>query len=766
MFQLLFKYPSTVFTKGRFVLLGSWPGWLLVVLIVLSAVGLGVFLRFRMRDAAPKLRSWRVWVIWALQSTMIALVLVLLWQPAVTVAELSSQQNIIAVLLDDSRSMAIADSGGNGSMTREAAAIQSMQSGVLAGLQRRFQTRVYRLDAKAVRAATLDGIKPEAAATHISDSLAQFVKDTADLPIGAIVLLTDGAENSSGPEASNVDADAMNALHNRQLPVHTVGFGRERLGHDVELTDVNVASSAVADARMNATVSFRQRGFAGAKATLQIRDGDKTLATREVALGTDGAIQSENLYFSAGDAGAKSLQFSVGPITGEENTANNALARLLNVTNEKRRILYIEGEPRWEYKFIRRAAEDDPTIQIVSMLRTTENKIYRQGISSPTELADGFPVRAEDLFGYQGIIIGSVEADYFTPLQQELIREFVDRRGGGLLFLGGRSSLADGGWGASGDASLLPTFLPNGRGTFHREPATVQLTSAGADSPITRLVDDEVKNADRWRKLTYLMDYQDAGTPKPGAMVLAEMNVGRRRLPLLVTQNYGSGRTAVMATSGTWRWQMSQPLGDTAHDLFWQQLLRWLVSESQGRVVANVSATTLTDSGAIQVTARVRDKQYMPAPDASVTAHFLGPDNTNAMVDMLPVANSPGDFHVEWTAEKPGAYSVEVTAQGAKGGSGAEGPGRDVITFQRTDGVAENFHTERNRELLENLAAQTGGRYWRPDELAKLPSEISYSPAGISVNDTKELWNMPIVFLVLFALIFGEWLLRRRWGVV
>jgi hypothetical protein len=342
----------------------------------------------------------------------------------------------------------------------------------------------------------------------------------------------------------------------------------------------------------------------------------------------------------------------------------------------------------------------------------------------------------------------------------------VDRRGGGLLFLGGRSSLADGGWGASGDASLLPTFLPNGRGTFHREPATVQLTLAGADSPITRLVDDEAKNADRWRKLTYLMDYQDAGTPKPGAMVLAEMNVGRRRLPLLVTQNYGSGRTAVMATSGTWRWQMSQPLGDTAHDLFWQQLLRWLVSDSQGRVVANVSATTLTDSGAIQVTAKVRDKQYMPAPDASVTAHFLGPDNTNAMVDMLPVANSPGDFHVEWTAEKPGAYSVEVTAQGAKGGPGAEEPGRDVITFQRTDGVAENFHTERNRELLENLAAQTGGRYWRPDELAKLPSEISYSPAGISVNDTKELWNMPIVFVVLFALIFGEWLLRRRWGVV
>jgi hypothetical protein len=92
--------------------------------------------------------------------------------------------------------------------------------------------------------------------------------------------------------------------------------------------------------------------------------------------------------------------------------------------------------------------------------------------------------------------------------------------------------------------------------------------------------------------------------------------------------------------------------------------------------------------------------------------------------------------------------------------------GRDVVTFQRSNGVAENFHTEQNRTLLENLSTRTGGKYWQPEELAKLPNEISYSPAGISVRDTKELWNMPIVFLILLALIASEWLLRRKWGVV
>ena len=179
-------------------------------------------------------------------------------------------------------------------------------------------------------------------------------------------------------------------------------------------------------------------------------------------------------------------------------------------------------------------------------------------------------------------------------------------------------------------------------------------------------MDDPAKNIERWKKLTYLMDYQDAGTPKPGATVLAEMNAGGRKLPLLVTQNYGRGRTAVMATSGTWRWQMSQPLGDPAHDLFWQQLLRWLVLDSPGPVVVTASTQTLMDDGHIQLSASVRDKEYMPAPDAQVTAHFIGPDGISAMVDMTPAANNPGVFHADWTAEKPGSYLAEVTAAGRK----------------------------------------------------------------------------------------------------
>ena len=561
-------------------------------------------------------------------------------------------------------------------------------------------------------------------------------------------------------------AEALAALRNRHLPVHTIGLGRETAAHDVELEEVSAPQSAVAEARLTANVSFVQHGFSGDKARLNVRDGAKLLAAREVTFLPDGVLQTEPLFFGAGAAGAKSLQFSVERLPGEENPGNNALTRPVLVTANKRRVLYIEGEPRWEFKFIRRAEDNDPTVQIVSMLRTSENRIYRQGIAGPEELADGFPVRPEDLFGYAGIIIGSVDAEYFTPLQQELLREYVDRRGGGVLFLGGRSALSDGGWGASPLRDVLPTSLPAGRSSFHRNPATVELTAAGVDSPITRLLEDPVRNAQRWKKLTYLADYEDPGSPKPGATVLAEMNVGRRKLPLLVTQNYGHGRTAVLATGGTWRWQMSEALGDPAHDLFWQQLLRWLVADSPGPVAASVAEHTLLDQGQVHLAALVRDRQFQPAGTAHVTAHLLGPAGVNALVEMQPSAEEAGMFRAEWTAEKPGPYVAEITADAASGAMTPGALGRDALMFERDDGVAENFHTEQNRGLLEQLAAQTGGRYWKLSELKNLPRDMAYSEAGISVRSTKELWNMPVVFLLLLVLLLGEWLLRRKWGVV
>ena len=761
MFQFLFKYPSPVFTKGRFVLLSEWPAWLLLVLILAAAAGLALLIRWRLSNSQTTLQGRRAGTIWVMQSSLVALVLFLLWQPAIIVGELSSRQNIIAVVIDDSRSMAIADSDGR---TREAAAILALKSGALAALNQRFQTRIYRLGNGLAPVSEPDAITPGEGATHIGAGLEQLVRETEDLPVGAIVLLSDGSENSAEMNGGEIGSDALQVLKERHLPVHTIGFGNEEHAHDIEMEDVSVAASAAANSRIAATVTLTQHGYSGRKTILTVRDGDKTLIEREITLAADGYLQSESLFFPAGASGAKSLTFAMTPLPGEESLLNNAVARPILISDAKRRILYVEGEPRWEYKFIRRAEEDDPTVQLVSMLRTSENKLYRQGIGDPNELAEGFPVRAEDLFSYSGIIIGSVAANYFTPFQQELLREYVDRRGGGILFLGGSSSLSDGGWGASNLNDLLPTFLPPGNHNFHRNPASVELTASGIDSPITRLLDDPEKNAERWKKLTYLADFEDPGSPKPGATELVDMHVGRRKLPLLVTESYGLGRTGILATGGTWRWQMSEALGDPSHDLFWQQLLRWLVAESPGPVAASIPARLLMDEGAVQITAQVHDKTFQPAPDAHVTAHIIGPEGVDALVELRPSQNTPGLYETDWTAEKPGTYLAEVIAEVQ--GSQSQELGRTTLTFQREDGVAENFHTEQNRRLLEQLASETGGRDWKLSELKNLPRDISYSEAGISVRSTKELWDMPVIFLLLIGLPISEWLLRRKWGVI
>lgn len=309
---------------------------------------------------------------------------------------------------------------------------------------------------------------------------------------------------------------------------------------------------------------------------------------------------------------------------------------------------------------------------------------------------------------------------------------------------------------------MLPVELPARRNTFHREPAKAELTTRGIDSLITRLEDDPTRNAARWKALPPLADFQETGAPKPGAMVLAELaSTTGRRWPLLATQNYGRGRVAVLATGGTWKWQMLQDSKDTSHERFWQQLLRWLAADTRGRVTALTSETVINDAARIQLRADIRDDNYLPLAEATAEARLIGPGGLADSVPLLPDPQTPGQYTAEWQAPEAGSYLVEVVARRAE-----KEIGRDVATFRREDGQAENFRTEQNRDLLERLAAQTGGRYYTPANASDLVDEIDFSEAGLSVRETHDLWDMPLAFILLAALKATEWLLRRRWGAV
>jgi hypothetical protein len=169
----------------------------------------------------------------------------------------------------------------------------------------------------------------------------------------------------------------------------------------------------------------------------------------------------------------------------------------------------------------------------------------------------------------------------------------------------------------------------------------------------------------------------------------------------------------------------------------------------------------LSDETRVPIRVEVRDKQYKPVMNAKVQARFMGPDGVSATMELSPVPLEEGIYGGEWTAEKPGSYVADIIA-----GREQEEIGRDVLSFRREDGVAEGFHTSQNRELLEKLSQQTGGRYYKPSEASKLANEISYSEAGITTRETRDLWDMPVIFLLLLSIRAAEWLLRRKWGVV
>src|SRR5260221_11769197 len=269
MFEFLFKYPATVFSRGQFVLLAPWPVWLLVVAI-LAAAGALAWHVSRHRGLPSGVRPVMVWLV---ETALVGLVLFLLWHPAITIATLRPQQNVVAVLVDDSRSMAVPENG----TTRLAQAEKLLNGGLLANLEKKFQVRLYRFGKNLERIQKVDQLSGTATATNIGAGLQQTLAEASNLPLGAVVLLSDGAANSGG-----IDLETIGQIRRAHVPVHTIGFGREKLARDVEVSDVSLPPRALADSRLSAEITFRQFGCTREKARLAVREGDRLLASPEV----------------------------------------------------------------------------------------------------------------------------------------------------------------------------------------------------------------------------------------------------------------------------------------------------------------------------------------------------------------------------------------------------------------------------------------------------------------------------------------------------
>lgn len=746
MFELLFKYSRTTFEQGDFLFASGWPLWLLVVVSLAATIGIGYSLLQR-RDS---LSLVRLIALAGLQTAMVTLVLVLLWQPALSSDTLRAKDNTVALLLDTSASMSYGEAGES----RLQQAVAALNDGVLEDLSATLETRLYAFSKDSITIDSLEQVPPPGAATHLGDAVLGVLREARTSALGAVVLISDGADNSN-----ELDTARLAEIAGFGVPVYTVGVGRETIPEDVELESVIMTTQVTAGSRISAQVSIRHARPGTVR--LKVYDGDAILSSEELTLPDRDGVTTHWVDFDVGDVGVKDLRFVLDAIPGERNTVNNVQSRVIEVPAERRHILYIEGEPRWEYKFIRRAVEENSPIRLASLLRTTPNKFYRQGIDDPTELENGFPEDRETLFNYDALIIGSFEAAALTSEQLDNISAFVSERGGSLLMLAGLRGLADGGWGNSVVADVLPAHLPDiDATTFLRLPAKVSLTPAGEDSLLTRLDSDRDANIALWEEMPDIADYQYLDGLKPGAETLLEVDIQGTNHPLLVHQRYGRGHAFILATGGTWRWQMQLPSEDQRHETFWRQMLRALVSSSPRPVVLSAERLFYADDTEITLRAEVKNKEYLPVANAavsvSVTTDVGGPAQ---VIEMQAIPGEFGMYAATIQADRTGMYRFEVEAR-----LGEESLGEARLAVRRADGIVEHFQIQQNRSLLENLAKMTGGRYFSLDNLDALPETIQFSDAGILETKVLDLWNMPIVFLLLLLLKTGEWLLRLFWG--
>lgn len=752
--ELLFKYRPVVFDRGEFGFGAGRPA--VLVVLGLGLLGAGVLWSYRRIGGRTTPRG-RVLLI-ALRGAALALLLVLLLRPVLVVSTAVPERNAVGILLDGSVSMALSDEG-EGRESR--AAIQARLFGdpgvpVPAALAERFQLRWFRFARGAERIGDPALVTPTGGRSDLGLALDDARRDLGAVPLAALVLVSDGADNADSSVTRAVLAAAAAGI-----PVHTVMIGRDRLHRDLELVRLDAPRATLTGSNVLVEALVRQSGAVGDSAELVVEEDGRIVARRRFATPGDGQATAVRLPVALSELGARTVTARVTPIEGEAVTRNNERRLLVSVVDREERILYFEGEPRFEFAFLRRAAEPDSNLRVVGLQRTARNKYLRLGVEDSLDLLGGFPRSREELYRYRGLILGSVEASEFTGDQLRMVGDFVSRRGGGLLLLGGRRAFTEGGYRDTPLEDVMPVILGTRADTGFFRELRVGLTPVGLTHPVTQL-----GAMGLWDSLPPLSAVNPLSGVKPGATVILSGRDpsadGAGDQPVLASQRFGRGLAAALAVQDVWQWQMhaSVPLEDQRFETFWRQVLRWLTSEVPDRVASAVVTEQVEPGEPIVVTAEVRDPVYEAVNGARVTAMVTAPSGEVTEVPLDWSVGTNGRYRGAFPAGEAGEYRIEVAAASSDDTLAA------APVFAAVGDVGrEYFSPEARPALLRRIAAETGGRFYTAATVADLPRDIVYTERGITRTERLDLWDMPIVLITMLALLTGEWWIRRARGL-
>lgn len=762
--SFLFNHREALFSKSQFGF-GARPS--VLVLIALIA-GLGLLLYFLY--AVPSVRlalRWRVALI-ALRCALVAVILFCVMRPVIVVPSVIPQSSYVAVLMDDSSSMKLPD---DGNLTRldSVKQLMSANSVFYTALADKFKLRAYKFSSTGERVQNAGELSGAGDETSLASALDQASRESAGLPMSGVILITDGANNSgaSDDDRSSTLAATLANLRSRNLPVFAIGVGPESLEGDVELVRATAPRRALAGSPVTVELLVKAGGPRKG-VTVDLSEDNHLLRSQEVPVQGDSTTVAR-VTFTPSSPGVHHYTLIAKPGTEDPIPDNNSREVVIDVVDWKPRILYIEGEPRWEYAKLRESVAEEKNLVLVSALRSADGKFYRQGVENADELVNGFPKSEEELFKYDALFLGSMEATFFTFDQLKAVEQFVSRRGGTLLALAGPKAFNAGGYGNTPLADLLPIFL-NGNQEKTTDSQTFKAAPGdrGRDHPAARLVDQSDANAKAWEQMPAITLPEVITDLKPGASVILEarsIKEKNRVAPLLVEERYGRGKTMALLASDTWRWRMMLESKDKSFETFWRNLMRYTVETAPRPVEASTERSFYGTSEQVRIRASVADEKFIKINDAIVSAHVTGP--SGRAVDVPLKQTVEGGFEGYAAAFHPdedGLYRVEVTARrpGSKQGPTLE-PAQTSFTVGPLNREARD--AAQNKELLKRIASETGGGYYTAGQVDKLLDDITHTENASSIRVSYDLWDMPINFLLVVGFAAGEWFIRKRKGL-
>lgn len=719
--------------------------------------------------ARDRLTPRRRRVLAGLRLAAVGVVLLAMLRPALVRTEVVTQSATLIVLVDGSRSMQVADAFGNRTRWEAMRSALNDAAGNVTTLGEQLELKFYlfdatarRLDVEGGRAALPEA--PDGDETAIGAVLDDVLRREAGRRVVGVILLSDGAQRA-WPHHDTPPQIVARRMSELGYPLYAIGFGQTGgLGQvrDVALEDLSVTDHVFVKNRLSAAAKARIEGYVNERIAVQMLfetepGKEEVVGAAQVQATTAPQRLSVALDYVPQAAGEFKLTLRVPPQAGELVTTNNQLSTFVTVLPGGMNVLYLEGQPRIEQKFLRRALDASPDIK-VDYLQLD----HRKPGGGPENLAELFKPGKYDVY-----ILGDVDSTLLGAEPLVALSVAV-QRGAGLIMLGGFHSFGPGGYGQTALGDVLPVEMDRlERQNFgeriradlhHQGRIAMRPTRLGQTQSLMRLAPGD-ENAKAWAALPPLEGANKFSGVKPGANVLAETAQGS---PLLVAKDFAAGRVLAFAGDSTWHWWMSGQ--EAAHKRFWRQTVLWLARKDQageGSVAIQLGERRYAPGSRVEFSLLARSADGDPLPEAAFEVQVLAPDGQPAQARLERQGEAMQGVFLE--TRQPGDYTI-VASAAHEGQPLGEARARFLVYDQDL----EFDNPAADHGLLQSLAALTRGDMRAPEQLPALLEEIKEAAVALQVERQvrRTLWDRLPLLLLFVGVLAVEWYLRKRWGLV